>query len=274
VPLLDEETGRVIGSRGILYDDNHRQRILDNILESRNHADEAERLQAAFLHNISHEIRTPLNAIVGFSTLLEECSDSPERRREYLEIILRSSDHLLEIIDDIMEISKIEAGTVTLSREKVDLNLMLRKVYDQFNRIAAEKGIILNYFAKPDAGDPEIYTDSYKVTQVLRNLVSNGLKFTCEGSVEFGYVRKEKDIEFFVSDTGIGIPREQQADIFSVFYQGDSTEKRYYGGTGLGLTIAKAYVELMGGVIWFTSEPGKGSEFRFRVEMERGEGDK
>jgi len=269
VPMIDDKTGMITGAMGILYDDTTRKHILEKLIEVRNKADDNESLKAAFLHNISHEIRTPLNAIVGFSTLLDEYPDSPEKRREYLDIISRSSDHLMEIVDDIVEISKIEAKTVRISREKVNINNLLSTVYDQYRFLASEKRVVFNYVIIPGGSDPCIYTDSYKVTQILKNLVSNALKFTSEGRVEFGYNVKEKYIEFHVSDTGIGIPTEQQANIFTRFYQGDSTSKRNYGGTGLGLAISKAYIELLGGDILFTSRQGEGSVFRFTVPDER-----
>lgn len=271
VPIVDDETGKVIGAAGFLYDDNYRKHILEKLVEARNKAEESERLKAAFLHNISHEIRTPLNAIVGFSTLLDEYPQSPEKRREYIEIISRSSDHLLEIIDDIVEISKIEANTIRIERESVDLNNVLRTVYDQNISRASEKGVILEYKTTPSDKPLTLYTDSHKITQVLRNLVNNSLKFTSEGRVEFGYRGKITCIEFYVSDTGIGIPVEQQANIFNRFFQGDSTLKRCYGGTGLGLAISKAYVELLGGDIWFTSRQGEGTTFRFTIPITKGE---
>jgi signal transduction histidine kinase len=269
VPLIDEETGTVIGARGVLYDDSRRKVILDTFTEARKKADETEKLKAAFLHNISHEIRTPLNAILGFSTLLEEYLDCPEKRREYLDIISHSSDHLLAVIDDIMEISKLEAKSVKISSERVDLDLVLWKIYEQFRRMASAKGIKLTYVIPTDSGSPEVYTDGYKVMQVISNLVSNALKFTHKGRVEYGYRHQEGMIEFHVSDTGIGIPAGQQSFIFNRFYQGDCTEKRNYGGTGLGLSISKAYVELLGGDIWFTSGKGKGSVFRFTIPEEK-----
>jgi signal transduction histidine kinase len=268
VPIFDEETGKVIGSTGILYDDSARKQILDRLVLSRQQEGETERLKAAFLHNISHEIRTPLNAIVGFSTLLEEYNESAEKRREYLDIISRSSDHLLEIIDNIMEISKLEAKSVKIRRERVDLDLVLWKIYELSRHTASEKGIELKYVVMPDSGNPEVWTDSYKIIQVLRNLVGNALKFTLKGKVEYGYRHKEGTIEFFVSDTGIGIPAEHHDKVFSRFFQGDVTEKRNYGGTGLGLAISKAYIELLGGDIWFTSCPGEGSVFRFTIPDE------
>ncbi len=206
---------------------------------------------------------------MGFSTLLGEHVDLPDRRKEYLEIITRNSDHLLEIIDDIVEISKIDAKMIKIRKDKVNLNLVLVKVYDQFRDEASGKEILLSFEHEHNNGKAEVYTDWYKLTEVLRNLVENALKFTFEGRVEFGYSVKEEKIEFFVSDTGSGIPYDQQARIFSRFFQGDSSSSRRYIGTGMGLPISKAYVELMGGEIWFTSQPGEGSVFRFTVPYER-----
>jgi signal transduction histidine kinase len=266
LPLIDEETGKVTGAFGILYDITGSKLNLDRIKEKEA---EFDRLKADLLHNISHEIRTPLNAIVGFSTLLGEHIDIPQRRKEYLEIITRNSDHLLEIVDDIVEISKIDAKMVKIRKDKVNLNSVLRKVYDQFRAEAFAKGVLLSFEPEHDTGEADVYTDWYKLTEVLRNLVENALKFTFEGRVEFGYSVKEGKIEFYVSDTGTGIPLEQQAKIFSRFFQGNSSSSRSFGGTGMGLPIAKAYVELLGGEIWFNSQPGEGSVFRFTVPYER-----
>jgi signal transduction histidine kinase len=265
LPLIDEETGKVTGAFGILYDITaiklNPERIKDK-------EDEFDRLKNDLLHNISHEIRTPLNAIVGFSTLLAEHIDIPERRKEYLDIITRNSDHLLEIIDDIVEISKIDAKMVKIRKDKGNLFSVLRKVYDQFRAEAFAKDVELSFEPEHDTGEADVYTDWYKLTEVLRNLVENALKFTFEGRIEFGYSVKKGKIEFYVSDTGSGIPLEQQARIFSRFFQGDSSSSRSYGGTGMGLSITKAYVELLGGEIWFISQPGEGSVFRFTVPYE------
>lgn len=266
LPLIDEKTGKVIGAFGILYDITGSKLNSDRIKEKE---DEFDRLKTDLLHNISHEIRTPLNAIVGFSTLLGEHIDIPERRKEYLEIITHNSDHLLEIIDDIIEISKIDAKMIKIRKDKVNLSSVLQKVYDQFWAEAFGKGVLLSFEPEHDTGEADVYTDWYKLTEVLRNLVENALKFTFQGRVEFGYSVKEGKIEFFVSDTGLGIPPEQQAMIFNRFFQGDSSSSRSYSGTGMGLPITKAYVELLGGEIWFISQPGKGSVFRFTVPYER-----
>jgi len=266
LPLIEEETGRVTGAFGILYDITGSKLYLERIKEKE---DEFDRLKTDLLHNISHEIRTPLTAIVGFSTLLGENIDIPARRKEYLEIITRNSDHLIEIIDDIVEISKIDAKMIKIRKDKVNLNSVLRKVYDQFRAEASAKGVLLSFEPEHSTGEADVYSDWYKLTEVLRNLVENALKFTSEGRVEFGYSVKEGKIEFYVSDTGSGIPFEQQAKIFSRFFQGDSSSSRSYSGTGMGLPITKAYVELLGGEIWFISQPGEGSVFRFTVPYER-----
>jgi signal transduction histidine kinase len=266
LPLIDEETGKVAGAFGILYDITGSKLYLERIKEKE---DEFDCLKADLLQNISHEIRTPLNAIVGFSTLLGEHFDIPARRNEYLDIITRNSDHLLEIVDDIVEISKIDAKMIKIRKDKVNLNSVLLKVYDQFRAEASAKGVLLSFEPEHDTGGADVYTDWYKLTEVLRNLVENALKFTFEGRVEFGYSVKEGKIEFYVSDTGSGIPFEQQARIFSRFFQGDSSSSRRYSGTGMGLPITKAYVELLGGEIWFISQPGEGSVFRFTVPYEK-----
>jgi signal transduction histidine kinase len=266
LPLIDEETGKVAGAFGILYDITGSKLYLERIKEKE---DEFDCLKADLLQNISHEIRTPLNAIVGFSTLLGEHFDIPARRNEYLDIITRNSDHLLEIVDDIVEISKIDAKMIKIRKDKVNLNSVLLKVYDQFRAEASGKGVLLSFEPEHDTGEADVYTDWYKLTEVLRNLVENALKFTFEGRVEFGYSVKEGKIEFYVSDTGSGIPFEQQARIFSRFFQGDSSSSRRYSGTGMGLPITKAYVELLGGEIWFISQPGEGSVFRFTVPYEK-----
>jgi signal transduction histidine kinase len=268
LPMYDEESGKVIGAFGILNDiqGNNRAEFQES---SAGRSEESERLKAAFLQNISHEIRTPLNAIVGFSTLLSEQIPVTDSRREYLNVIARSSDHLAEIIDDIVEISKIETGTVRINNETVNLNSLLRKVFDRYCHTAAEKGIMLVFALMPDQCVSNIITDSYKISQVLRYLVGNAVKFTNKGKVEFGYEFKEGTIEFYVSDTGIGIPEEFRDNLFRRFYQVENNASRNYEGTGLGLAISKAYIELLGGRIWYEPKPMKGSIFRFTIPDER-----
>jgi signal transduction histidine kinase len=265
IPVYDDKTGKAKGLVGIFNDISEYKRtllLLDKALER---AAESDRLKIAFLNNLPHEIRTPLNAIVGFSTLLNEPGQLMDNRLEFQDIITHSSDHLLEIIDDVVEISKIEAKAVRLIIKDTDLIQMLRRVYDRFKPEADEKNIMLEYIVPLDEKDKIISTDGYKLFQALNNLVSNAVKFTSEGHVEFGCKIKDGMIEFYVSDTGIGIGAEHQVNIFKPFYQAETSMTKRYEGTGLGLSIARAYIELLGGAISFTSETGKGSEFCFNI---------
>jgi signal transduction histidine kinase len=269
LPLVDEETGKVIGAFGILFDINERKQMLRHLEEAKERAEENDRLKSAFLHNISHEIRTPLNAIVGFSAILTDAENDPGVRQKYIDIIFSSSDHLLEIFDDIVEISEIESGIVKIRKEEVNINSRLRKVYDRFISITGEKNISLSIVKALEDHGANIITDGYKLSQILSNLVSNAIKFTKNGEVEFGYSIKNNKVEFYVSDTGIGIPKEHHEMIFSNFYQADSSNTRRYEGTGLGLSISKAYIELLGGEIRFTSQPGEGSVFYFTLPYDK-----
>lgn len=265
IPVIDDKTGKATGLLGIFFDISEHKQTLLQLERAMEKATESDRLKAAFLNNLPHEIRTPLNAIVGFSTLLNEPGHDIEDQLEFRDIITHSSDHLLEIVDDVLEISKIEAKIVRIVRKEVNLSRMLQRVYDRFRPAADEKKILLRYDARMDEKEIIINTDGYKLFQSLTNLLSNAVKFTLAGKVEFGFRIKEGMIEFYVSDTGIGIGLEHQPNIFKPFYQSESSSTKRYEGTGLGLPIAKAYIELLGGDIWFNSEPGEGSVFCFNI---------
>ena len=264
VPVIDDKTGKVIGLTGILFDISEQKQMYLDLEKARDKANESDRLKTAFLNNLSHEIRTPLNAIVGFTTLLGEQGKLDEKGLEYMDIITQSSDHLLEIVDDIVEISKIEARIVRMAYKEINLSEMLQRLYERFKPVADRKNIILKYNPKIYEDDVIIVTDGYKLYQALKNLLGNAVKFTRDGQVEFGFCLLDK-IQFYVSDTGIGIEEEHQQNIFSSFYQAESCSTQRYDGTGLGLSITRAYVELLGGKIWFSSEPGKGSLFCFNI---------
>jgi signal transduction histidine kinase len=265
VPVIDQATGKVTGLQGIFFDITYHKQTLIHLDKAMERATESDRLKTAFLNNLSHEIRTPLNAIVGFSTLLGEPGQLHGGSIDYMDIITHSSDHLLEIVDDVVEISKIEAKVVRIINKEVNLNQMLQRVYDRFMPAASEKNLLLRYDARMDENDIILFTDGYKLFQSLTNLLSNAVKFTMEGIVEFGFSIKDDTIEFYVTDTGIGIGLEHQPNIFKPFYQAESSSTKRYEGTGLGLSIAKAYIELLGGEIWFNSEPGEGSVFCFNI---------
>lgn len=235
------------------------------LIAAKEKAEESDRLKTAFLHNVSHEIRTPMNAIIGFSALLGEPDATPEERRQYIDIIFQSGGQLLSIINDIVDIANIESGQVKINPSRINLNSVLRSVDEQFSYQEKEGILSINLISELPDDEAVIVTDSTKLIQILSNLISNSIKFTREGRIDFGYVRKDNLFEFFVRDTGIGIPPEHHEKIFDRFYQVDKASSVKSSGTGLGLSICKAYVELLGGTIWLKSEPGKGTEFRFSI---------
>lgn len=265
IPVTDEKTGRVTGLTGIFFDITEHKQALLHLERAMERATESDRLKTAFLNNLSHEIRTPLNAIVGFSTLMGEPGQVPGSRMEFMEIITHSSDHLLEIVDDVLEISKIETKIVRVMKKEVNLNQLMQRVYDRFLPSATEKNIMLTMDILMHDEEIIITTDGYKLFQSLTNLLSNAVKFTPEGKVDFGCHIKDNMIEFYVCDTGIGIRLEHQPSIFKPFFQAESSSTKRYEGTGLGLSIAKAYINLLGGEIWFNSDPGEGSVFCFNI---------
>jgi len=263
--MFNKMTGKVIGEFGILYDISDYKNSMTDVRNVDKYANEYDRLKSAFLQNISHEIRTPLNAIVGFSTLLGEQGLSDAEQQKYKDIITRNTDHLLRVITDIIEMSKIDSNAVKITKERVNISDMLQRVYDRYVDQALGKGISLCLTSLAVGNEINVVTDSGKVIQVLENLVDNAIKFTMAGHIDFGYEMKEGKAEFYVSDTGPGIPVEQQDKVFKRFHQDESRASRSNVGIGLGLPIARAYVEMLGGDICFTSEPGNGTVFRFSI---------
>jgi len=250
---------------GFITDITDRKLVEEELLRAKEKAEESDRLKTAFLHNISHEIRTPMNAIVGFTTLLDTPEMNEETRRQYMDIVFNSSNQLLSIINDIVDISNIEIGHVKLSPGSVNINNLLKNLYDQFSLRAVQQGLKFSFRNTLDDDASFIKTDETKLTQVLTNLLSNAMKFTPTGSIEFGYALRDNDIEFFVKDTGIGIEESNYDKVFNRFYQIENALSRQFPGTGLGLSISKAYVDLMEGRIWLSSAPGKGSTFYFTI---------
>jgi PAS domain S-box-containing protein len=249
----------------ILRDITLRKRVEEELIRAKERAEESDQLKTAFLHNISHEIRTPMNAIVGFSALLNEPDVTSETQRSYLKVIIESSDQLLAIVNDIIEISNIEVGIIKVSINEINLNAQLLSIYKQFSHKAEERGIGFKLHSSLSGKKAMIETDSIKLIRIISNLLSNAFKFTKRGRITFGYSFEGDYLEFFVSDTGIGIHEDQFDRIFERFYQVESSASRAYEGTGLGLSITKAYVELLGGRLWLSSVPGKGSTFYFTL---------
>lgn len=262
----DREKVKIVG---VIQDITDRKIIEEELLRVKEKAVESDKLKTAFLHNISHEIRTPLNAIVGFSTLLAEPDNDPATVKSYVEVIMQSSDQLLSIISDIVDISNIEAGLVTLKMTEINLNSKLKTICDIYTSKAAEKKLAFKFEYALEYPDAFINTDSTKLIQILTNILNNSLKFTHSGFITLRYVVNGKFLEFSVTDSGIGISEEHRDKIFERFYQVQNTVSRVYEGIGLGLSISKAYVELLGGTLWLNSEPGTGTTFYFTIPFEK-----
>lgn len=234
--------------------------------QAKDKAEESDKLKSAFLANMSHEIRTPMNAILGFSDFLRDPNIEREEFEEFLDIINSSGEQLMNIINDIIDISKIEAGQEKVIEKPVNINTLLSEIHSMFKTQTGKKGIEL-VFEKHDENEENltIITDHTKLKQIIINLVSNAIKFTNKGYVKFGFEIKGDILLFQVADTGIGISPEHHKTIFERFRQAELSLAKKLGGTGLGLSISKALVELLGGTIWLESETDKGSTFFFTL---------
>lgn len=263
-PLTDKK-GTVVGTFGVSKDITSIKTLEQELTGAKLKAEESDRLKTAFLHNISHEIRTPMNAIMGFTGFLSDPGIDENQKTHFIDVIQQSSHQLLSIIDDIVRIATIEAGQEKMSQNEVNLNHLMQFELDQFSSRSKEKALELGCSMGLDDNRSVIIADETKLRQVLSNLLVNAFKFTQSGSVDFGYQLKQGSIEFFVKDTGIGIPESMKESIFNRFSQVESSISRQYGGSGLGLSICKAYVELHGGKIWVESIPEKGSTFLFTI---------
>ena len=229
-------------------------------------AEESDRLKSAFLANMSHEIRTPLNGIVGFTGLLSANDITASQKNKYIDIIQNSTRHLLGIINDILDLSKIEVNQLEIERNEFNLNEVLFEQYTLFNKIISDTGktnVSLHYKTIPE--EIILYSDKNRFRQILNNLLNNALKHTEKGYIEFGYTRKQETLEFYVRDTGEGIDEKYHDIIFRNFRQAGDSEAAYTSGTGMGLSITKHLVELLGGEIYVESKKGKGSSFYFTL---------
>ena len=230
-----------------------RKKVENELNKALVQAQESDKLKSAFLANMSHEIRTPMNGIIGFSELCLDPNITKDKQKEYAEIVIKSSKRLLSIVNDILDISKIEAGAVTLNLESVNLNKLLDEVESFFAPIARENNLILNCERGLENFKSSVETDKTKLNQVLTNLLSNAFKFTDTGSVTFGYQLIGDHLQFYVKDTGIGVEENLQNKIFDRFSQGNLDLSKQHKGTGLGLAITKKIVELFNGEIWLNS---------------------
>jgi signal transduction histidine kinase/ActR/RegA family two-component response regulator len=268
----------IIAIKELVFQNHEKENRAVELIKAKEHAEESDRLKSAFLANMSHEIRTPMNGILGFADLLREPELTGEEQQEYINIINKSGVRMLNIINDIVDISKIESGLMEVDIKKSNINEQIENIHIFFKPEVERKGMKIFFQNGLPAKEAIIKTDREKIYAILTNLVKNAIKFSDKGAIEFGYNLKMNvstdskgspietaELEFFVKDTGIGIPKDRQEAIFHRFVQADIADKRASQGAGLGLSITKAYVEMIGGKLWLKSEEGKGSTFYFTI---------
>jgi PAS domain S-box-containing protein len=252
---------------GSQSDVTERKKYEQQLIEAKKHAEESDQLKNAFLANMSHEIRTPLNGIMGFSQLLSKEDLKPVHKEKYISIIKNNGKQLLNIINDILDISKIEAKQINVYETEFSLNELIKEIktlYINDEQRNKKKLGLHSHIGLPDNKD-NIIADRERLMQIIQNLINNSIKFTSEGQIDFGYTKKGSELEFFVKDTGVGISEGKQESIFNRFQQDQAIYPHPDGGTGLGLSISKGLLELMDGEIWVKSTPGNGSTFYFTI---------
>lgn len=249
----------------VIQDITERKHAEMAIVKAREKAEESDRLKSAFLANMGHEIRTPMNGILGFSELLKNKRLTQEEQLGYVDIIEKSGIRMLNIINDLIDISKIESGQMNINVSTCNLKEQAEFLYTFFKPEVESKGLDFSYTCALLPNNSIIITDKDKVTAILINLIKNAVKFTDKGSIEFGYTKNGNFLEFFVKDTGVGVKPEQKQVIFERFRQGSESLSRNYEGAGLGLSISKSFAEMLGGNIWMESKPEKGSTFYFTI---------
>jgi hypothetical protein len=263
ISAIRNENGEIANFVAVKEDITENKKLWSDLVTAKEKAEESDRLKSAFLANISHEIRTPMNGILGFSELLKDVQLSGDEQQDYIELIHQSGKRMLSIINDLIDISRIDANEVMLNIGELDLNKLLHDLALFFTPEAEKLGLRLHFSNGLPDSESIIETDAKKLEQVITNLIQNALKFTNEGRIEIGYTRKEGMLEFFVSDTGIGVPQEMRESIFDRFRQIDNSITRPHEGAGLGLSISKGYVEMLGGSIRVEPATGGGAMFLF-----------
>ncbi len=267
-----DEDGLPMALVGIANDISERKRTEQELIRAKEKAEESDRLKTAFLSNMSHEIRSPMNAVLGFIQLIKADEQLSETGKQYVDLIQNSGNQLLSLIEDIIDISKIQSNQLRLAKSYFDLNQLLEELFLVFSTQLKARENVQAMLFRPELANPSpfsVYSDPVRIRQILTNLLSNAIKFTPSGSIKFGYTVIIDDyfprIQCYVKDSGIGISAENQMLIFERFRQADDSYTRLYGGSGLGLAISKGLVELLGGHIWVESQVGEGSEFFFTI---------
>ena len=259
---------KIIGKRGIIVDATQHNIYIHSLKKETYKAQTSDKLKSSFLANMSHEIRTPMNSIIGFSNLLASDEVTETQKKDFINYIRSSGEMLLNLIDDIIDIAKIEAGELKINKKEMNVSDLFSELFKTFDEIKDKSGKSnLKLIMKKDAEhDLSFKTDPFRLRQIMTNLIGNAIKFTEKGSVEFGYcLRNEKKIEFFIKDTGVGLTKEELGIVFERFKRTYHSEEKNIVGSGLGLAISKNLVELMGGEMWLDSKPGEGTIFYFTL---------
>ncbi len=264
IPMFDKELVETFGNQAAIA--IQKINLEKKLIIEKENAQDSDKLKTAFLANISHEIRTPMNSIIGFSEMLSKSNITNEQRNKYYNYIDNSGKTLLNLIDDIIDITKIEAGEINLTKNVFFPYEVISELFELFKRNFKNSNILFKINVNENIREIEIFTDKNRLNQIISNLLTNAQKFTAKGKVEFGYTINNNFIDFFVSDTGQGIPKKLQQSVFERFNRGNET---LIQGTGLGLSISKHLVELMNGTFKLTSEENKGSTFSFKLPIEK-----
>ncbi len=264
--LIKDSKGKPLYLVSVIRDITKRKQVEKILKEAKDKAEESDKLKTAFLANMSHEIRTPVNGIIGFIDLLKDETITPAERKEFMDIIVNSSNNLLTIINDIVDISKIESNQVKIIKSSIYLNDFMKKIYSFFNQELQKIKPHIKFNLKMPSNNNIFLGDELRIKQILTNLINNSVKFTQKGFIEIGYDITESYVDFYVKDSGIGIKKEDHSLIFERFRQVDDSATRKYGGLGIGLSISKHLVKLMGGEIFVDSTPEIGSNFYFRLK--------
>jgi signal transduction histidine kinase len=271
VSPIKNESGEIMSFVAVKEDITQRKLMEQEIIEAHDKAERSDKLKDAFLQNMSHEIRTPLNSVVGFSNLLNSENDySEERIKEFTSIIHDSSLQLLSIVTDVLTIASIQSGQETVAIKPININKLFNQLEEIYKQSAFEKNLDLSFSIAPSDNPLLISTDETKLNQILTNLLNNAFKFTKQGSVEVTLSISDNNVNFSVTDTGIGISREFQRVIFERFRQAEESIHVEYGGTGLGLSISKSFAQMLGGTLKVESQPGTGSTFTLSIPYNSG----
>jgi len=264
---VKNEKGELIGALTISRDITALKKVHEDLVKANIEAEASNRLKSSFLANISHEIRTPLNSVVGFANLLLANDITNDAKEEYIEHINHNSEKLLQIIGDIIDLSRLESSQIEITYEEASVNSIINEIVEEARKIVKrnEKSIIINVMNLLEDNSDLIFTDRIWLKRVLNHLMDNAVKFTLEGSIRLSYAKEEENLVFRVKDTGIGINKENLDHIFEEFRQEIDGHHRPFEGLGVGLTLAKEVIERMGGKIFVQSEKGVGSEFSFSI---------